>query len=213
MHDSRLRPLVILGICCLLLPGCGSSPSRVGPPSLSPSRAGSAAMKEYDENGDGVVSGAELDKAPGLNAALGNLDTDGDGGVSAKEVSARVRSWIDSKIGVTNARCRISLNGKPLSGGQITFEPEAFLGDAVKVATDKIDSDGTASPSVAKEDRVHPMVPGLSVGLYKVRISRVVNGKETIPAKYNTETLLGQEVAADDPGMQAQWLDIELTTK
>jgi hypothetical protein len=34
-----------------------------------------------------------------------------------------------------------------------------------------------------------------------VKISKQVNGVETVPAKYNTETTLGQEVAGDVPSI------------
>ena len=37
--------------------------------------------------------------------------------------------------------------------------------------------------------------PGIYTGLYRIRISKLVNGKETLPARYNTETELGREVA------------------
>ena len=39
--------------------------------------------------------------------------------------------------------------------------------------------------------------PGIYVGLYRVRISKKVDGKETIPARYNTKTELGREVATN----------------
>jgi hypothetical protein len=39
----------------------------------------------------------------------------------------------------------------------------------------------------------------MHLGLYKVKISKKVNGKELIPAKYNEATVLGQEVAPDVP--------------
>ena len=41
----------------------------------------------------------------------------------------------------------------------------------------------------------------MHLGLYKVRISKIVNGKETIPSRYNADTIFGQEVAFDDPAM------------
>jgi len=170
-------------------------------------------MEQYDTDGDGVVKGEELANAPSLNAALANLDTDGDGGVSKSEVAARVQSWLDSKLGVTNARCRVTLDGKPLRGGTITFDPEEFLGDAVNPASDEIDLDGAASPRLSEEHRVSKTMSGLTVGFYKVRISHIVKGNETIPAKYNTETILGQEVAADGAGMQKNWLDFKLSSK
>jgi hypothetical protein len=39
--------------------------------------------------------------------------------------------------------------------------------------------------------------PGIYVGLYRVRISKKANGKETITARCNPETELGREVATD----------------
>ena len=36
--------------------------------------------------------------------------------------------------------------------------------------------------------------PGVACGLYRVEISKLVDGKETIPAIYNTETILGKDV-------------------
>jgi len=45
--------------------------------------------------------------------------------------------------------------------------------------------------------------PGLYLGFYRVRVSKNKGGKELIPAKYNTETELGAEIADDiaDCGM------------
>ena len=37
--------------------------------------------------------------------------------------------------------------------------------------------------------------PGIYVGLYRIRISKVVAGKEIIPKRYNVETVLGREAA------------------
>ena len=44
--------------------------------------------------------------------------------------------------------------------------------------------------------------PGVACGLYRVEISKLVGGKETIPAIYNTDTILGQEVAMGAVGMR-----------
>jgi hypothetical protein len=50
----------------------------------------------------------------------------------------------------------------------------------------------------------------MHLGLYNVRISKIVGGKETIPSKYNTETTLGQEVANDVPEIASQSVVYEL---
>ena len=53
----------------------------------------------------------------------------------------------------------------------------------------------------------------MHLGFYKVKISKRVNGKETIPAKYNEATLLGQEVAPDVPKILNNRVVYALTTK
>ena len=41
--------------------------------------------------------------------------------------------------------------------------------------------------------------PGIYLGFYRVRISKQVDGKETVPARYNTESELGYEATDDIP--------------
>jgi len=72
---------------------------------------------------------------------------------------------------------------------------------------------GTVSPIIPKDQRPDPKLPGgAQLGLYKVRISKIVNGKETIPPRYNTETILGQEVAYDDAGIKSNSVTYALKT-
>jgi hypothetical protein len=185
------------------LGSCRNRPS-VKQPNIDASSSGELAIEQYDTNGDGKVAGDELEKAPALKGALMLLDTDGDKGVTADEVAARVKAWKAMQTALTSVRCYITLNGQPLADAQVTFEPESFLGDSIKPATGKTNQLGNASPSIDREELPSPNIPGgVHFGLYKVRISKVVNGKETIPARYNTDTVLGQEVSYDDPGMKS----------
>ena len=157
-------------------------------------------MSQYDTDGDGVVKGEELEKAPSLKAALKNLDTDSDGGVSASEVSARVNAWKDSKVGVMSLSCTVRLDGQPLQGATVKFVPEEFLGSEVKACLGTTDQYGVAILSVPEDQRLKPDdPPGAACGLYLVQIT-APDG--SIPAKYNTETTLGQEVALDADGIQ-----------
>ena len=41
--------------------------------------------------------------------------------------------------------------------------------------------------------------PSIYIGLYRVKISKLSDGHETIPAAYNEKTTLGIEVAEDVP--------------
>jgi hypothetical protein len=198
----------------MLLSSCGGGPSPVRPPSISASAAGREAMAQYDTNGDGVVAAAELEKAPGLKAALPRMDTNGDKGVDADEVAARVGQWQEAGIGLMSFGFRVTLNGSPLADALVTFEPEAFLGDDIKPASCTTTSAGIGGATIAEQDRPDPTWPsGMQHGIYKVKISKVVGGKETIPAKYNEATVLGQEVAQDVSEIANRRVVYALSTK
>ena len=149
-------------------------------------------MKQYDTNGDGKIAGDELDKAPALKSAIENLDTSGDGAVDADEVTARIEAWQESKLGRTSLMCRVVKGGQPFEGATVTFVPEKFLGENLKPASGVTDANGTAMLSIELSDSGDP--PGVAPGLYRVEITKE---GANIPAKYNTETIYGQEVGLD----------------
>jgi hypothetical protein len=216
-HLNRRRrlyqPLFLLA-ACLAVAGCSGGPSRVQPPSISASGAASQAIEDYDKDGDGSLAGSELDAAPGIKAAMATIDADKDGKVTADEIEQRIEAWQATKIGVMGITASFTLDGRPLTGAEVTFEPESFLGDELKPAIGDTGSSGSAMPSIPKDQRpTKDMGPGLQVGLYRVKVSKKVNGQETIPAKYNSETTLGQQVSTDDPAIAGQRLRFELKTK
>lgn len=196
------------------LSACNSSPSRVNQPYIDASAAGDAAMEQYDTNGDGVVKGAELEKAPGLNAALAKLDKNGDKGVSAEEVSERVAAWQKMGVGLMSFGFKVTMNGNPLPDATVTFEPESFLGSEIKSADGVTVITGGGSATIPKDQRPDATSPpGMQLGLYKVKISKLVNGKEMIPARYNESTILGQECASDVSDILNNRVAYELTSK
>ena len=180
------------------LASCTFGPSRVSQPGINASRAGRLAIEMYDKNGDGLVSGDELEHAPTFKSALKRLDTNGDKAVSAEEVTARIQHWQKMRTGLMGFGFAVTLDGRPLEGATVTFEPESFLGNEIQRAVATTDMFGTGGPSIPKELRPDPSTPpGIQFGLYRVKISKIVNGKELIPRKYNEETILGQEAAPD----------------
>jgi hypothetical protein len=206
--------LVLIALSILPLSACSSGKITIKQPNIDASAAGKMAIEMYDKNGDGVISGDELDHAPALKAALGNLDTNGDKAVSAEEVTARVNAWKAMKTGMTSLHCHVTLDGEPLTFATVTFEPESFLGDEIKSAIGTTNPFGDVAPSIPKEQRSSPKAPGgAHFGLYKVRISKIEDGKETIPARYNTDTILGQEVSYDDPAMKRMNVTFALKSK
>jgi len=191
--------LVLVCIAVLTSWGCGifGGPSRVEAPGISASGAGSGAMDKYDTDGDGVVKGEELDKAPSLKAALAKLDANSDGGVSADEVADRVKQWQETRVGLMSLGCTVMMNGRGLAGVTVNYVPEEFLGSDVKPATGTTDDNGVAILSIQDSE-----LSGVACGLYRVELSKKDGGTETLPPKFNTETVLGQEVALDAEGIQ-----------
>jgi hypothetical protein len=177
-------------LCLLLLAGCTDSRrKRVEAPVLQPEEAARKAMEQYDANKDGLLEGAELDNCPALRDSLKEIDRDGDGRLSLDELTRRFESYVEGRIGLNNLPCRVSYRNNPLAGATITFEPESFLGSGFKPASGVTRPDGSVELQIEGES-----LPGVPCGLYKVRISKLENGREIIPAKYNTATTLGQEV-------------------
>lgn len=211
----RRTTWAILALVALATASCTGGPSRIQPPSISAGGAASEAMQLYDADGDGYLAGAELDKVPGLKAAIETLDTDKDGKVSYDEIKARIETWQATRVGVATIACIAKMDGQPLADAEITFEPESFLGNAIQAGVGTTDWTGTAYPRIPKEKRpVADMPGGLQLGFYRVKVSKVVNGKETIPAKYNAETTLGQQIAPDDPALATrQRVTLDLKSK
>ncbi|MBA3483777.1 MAG: EF-hand domain-containing protein [Pirellulales bacterium] len=193
--------------------GCSSGPSRVQPPSIDADDAASAAMELYDKDGDGAINAAELEAAPGLKAAMTTIDANKDGSVQEDEIVARIEAWQATNIGVMAVKANFTLDGRPLSGAAVTFEPETFLGEDIKAAVGETTS-GLSTVTIPKDQRpAKDTPPGLQPGLYRVRVSLKKDGQETIPAKYNSETTLGQEIAPDDPAVAGQKVRFDLKTK
>jgi hypothetical protein len=181
--------MVALAAALVGLSGCGAgSPPRVYA-DRPDSHAAERAIELYDVNKDGYLDAKELEKVPGLKAAMQQVDADRDGKISSAEINARIRSWADSKLGRMGVSCIVTRHGQPLRGATIKFVPETFLGGDLKPAEGTTDSNGIA--------RLVTTAPGLSVrgvcpGFYRVEITK---SGESIPAQYNSETQLGQEIA------------------
>ncbi|HKD38589.1 MAG TPA: hypothetical protein VKB78_17375 [Pirellulales bacterium] len=181
----------------VVLCGCGGGrPAREAPPSISPSAAGAEALAEFDTNHDGVISGAELDKCPALKSALKRYDTNGDKKVTAANIAARIEKWQSTGTALATLSAAITLDGQPLVDASVTAEPEKFLGPEIQSATGKTDAYGNARLKVSGK-------PGAHYGLYKIQVSKMEGGKETIPATYNVNTQLGLEFAPDAPELKS----------
>ena len=194
----------------LAMLGCSNKPDRIYPPAIDAVQAGKDAIQQYDTNGDGLIGGDELNKAASIKAALAKIDQDNDKQVSAEEITARINAWKESKIGITSLACRVSIDGKPAEGATVTFIPEKFLGPAVKPAKGIVSPQGMAMLTVDDPALAAKRIQGAQCGLYRVEIT---SDKKSIPAKFNTDTTLGEEVAQDAAWAMRGTANFDLKTK
>ena len=213
MASIRGRLALVWLAIGLLAAGWGCSakvPDRVPAPAIDPAGSAAKAMAMYDTNHDGVISGDELNKCPAIKNALKQFST-GDGKVTAETITAELQNIKDSKVGIMSVVVHVKLDGADLDGATVLFDPEPFMAGSIAQAHGVTNAHGSASIAIDPQDR---NTRGVNPGLYKVRITKQVNGKEIIPARYNSEkdTQLGVEVAQSNLEMPNQ-MHFDLTSR
>jgi hypothetical protein len=199
-----------LGLIVVLVSavGCPAGNGRVVPPTYAD--GGAAALAEYDANKDGVLAGPELDKCPGLKASLAQVDTNADKKITADEINARIGAWRESRVGEIPVRVRVTLDGEPLVGAEVVFDPEPFLGGAVPSAHGVTIAGGVVGMTIPPERLADPKFGGVPCGWYRIRITHP--GK-SLPAKYNTQSQLGCEIAMNAHWISLSEIKLELVSK
>src|SRR3972149_5931888 len=188
----RFSMMALMAVYVLIQSGCMPGQSRIYAPSISASSAGQEAMEMYDANKDGKISGAELDKVPALISGLVPLNSSKEKGITAADITARIEKWKESKSGRMAFSCTITRKGKPLAGAEVKFVPEKFLGSKMPVCTGTTSDLGYVSVSEPVEGPDDPK--GIPPGYHRREITKA---GENIPAKYNTQTIFGIEIAPD----------------
>ena len=201
--DRSTRKIVAFLVSVVLIAAsCSRGPRAIPSTRFRPKAVCAEAFELYDANGDEVLSTNELDASPGLKYAAKRNDTSGDGSLDRNEITIMVDGWNQKAIGLLTLRCTVKYKRRPLQGAIVRLEPEPFLQGVIESAHGITDEFGDALLTVPKEKRPIPDAPpGVQLGLYRVVISKMHSGEETIPAKYNQQTELGQEVSFDDPGV------------
>ena len=204
------RLLALLSIFLFAAAGCTGAPARVEAPQIDATAVGDQMAAAYDTDKDGYLSKDELaTQCPAIAKAFSQYDADGNGVVSASEITARIQAIQQDQVGLMSLECKVTLDNAPLSGAKVEFVAEPAMADKVPNASGTTDDAGSVMldiPATEKPDSLK-FVPGLRCGLYKIRIT---HPSENIPAKYNSETELGQEVALDAPEIQ-ETIRIKLT--
>lgn len=198
-------------LCCLAMlamVGCSSAPSRVVAPSINP-KAGADAVAKLDKNGDAAIDETEAKFAPAFlePEAKSRADTNGDGKITREEIDARIKVWDDSGVGITQYSLTIDVDGRPVEGLEVKFVPEDWLGTEIKGGTGTTDASGRVNLAMAESDlkENEKGLQGMRLGYYKVEIT---HPSMMIPAKYNTATEVGFEIAPDQVDTSRNTLSI-----
>lgn len=162
-------------------------------PTVDPVAAAAAAIAEYDTDSDGSISKDEA-KASAMDPKAG-WDADEDGAISESEIVERLEMYEAMKPGIQSLTCTVVFRGRPLRDADVVFEPEAFLGGAIEVATGTTDGNGIAELVIEEVLKEDPMLRGIRAALYKVRVT---HPEVEIGAKYNDETTLFFELSPMD---------------
>ena len=174
--------------CCNRLP---QGPDR---PAFDAASSGQQAVSLYDKDSNGQISLEEAKACPALEMAFPRVDKNADSALSAAEIADRITYFQTADTTIITGATEVKLGDTPLSGATVTFEPESFMGPEFKPCTGVTDEQGIAY--VSGHDA---KFPGIYLGFYRVRISKEVEGKETVPARYNSESELGYEATDDIP--------------
>jgi hypothetical protein len=185
----QLLPFGILS--ALLVCGCSFRPRRVEVPQIDPAQAASAALEQYDSDGDQNISQSESAACPALAGSFKIYDANQDGLVSKAEVESRLAAMLGSGIGRMPCMCVVYANDSdhPIEGAKVRVVPESFLSEAIQPGEGVTNHRGIAKPVTVDAP---PGLPGIELGLYRVQIT---HDSLKIPARYNEATELGFELS------------------
>ena len=134
---------IVLSLIVFL--GCGDS-SRVSAPEFDAEAIASGALSAYDGNSDGEISKSEAKKSP---FTIDRWDEDSSGGISEDEIRTRIEKYIETKTGMLDVTCRVTVNGRPLDGATVEFVPEDFMGCLLYTSPSPRDATLSRMPSSA----------------------------------------------------------------
>ncbi|MEY4567486.1 MAG: hypothetical protein RLY14_2456 [Planctomycetota bacterium] len=182
-----------------IVPGCNRGPKRVEPITLSGAQIATEALKQFDKDTNGELSQQELANLPSVLSVLTQYDKDSNGSLNAAEIEERITRWQQLRVGLVNCSFTITLDGKALQKADVELLPETICGGTLPRCIGKTDEMGRVTLSTVADDpnaQNTQGLPGIPPGLYKVV---VVHPKTSNLAKYNSQTVLGIQVAPDDP--------------
>jgi hypothetical protein len=180
--------------------GCDSGSARVKQLYVNSTSASEAAIKQHDKDGNGTLDSTELKSIASIGNVSDQYDTDRDGQVSALEIRSRIDKWQALKVAMVSCGFVVKLDGKPLPEAKVRLDPEPFLADTLKPCFGATDSRGRVTPSQeeASIGNQSDGLTGVPPGLYRVSVT---HPKLEKLKQYHSETILGLQIAPDDPSL------------
>jgi hypothetical protein len=185
---------VSLSLLAAVSIGCDGRPARVPVAQIDFDQAAQKAVESYDNNADGAIDPDETESIPALRAAFASVDVNRDGAVTLEEIETYLRDLQKKRVAMVRWTLRLQLDGKPLKGATVKFEPAGFLVPGVLPADGVTDERGIVTLSVPEPHRPAPNTRVVHCGLYNVHVSKVESGRELLPEGYPTGAILGVEV-------------------
>jgi hypothetical protein len=186
--------------------GCESGIAHCPP--LDPAVIAAQAIAALDTNKSGVLEGAEIVQAQGLRSGLSAIDADESGTITAAEIEQRLRRYGEFPVATLPLGCVVRVDGQPLAEGEVRLVPESFFGDSRQVVLGRSDEHGVVDFRVEGSQAF-----GVPQGMYRIEVSKPdAAGNETLPARYNTQSQLGQEIAFDRREIEGA-LRLELSSR
>ncbi len=177
-----------IGLGAAFMAGCGPTPVAI--PKFDPDAIAARAMEMYDKNKDGRLDAAELERCPALKHALKQIDPE-KLDLTEEDLVKRLTIFQKSGVGIMGVRCTVMGGAGPVKDVTVTYVPEAFMADVIKPASGVSDEEGIVHLKVAGEP-----VNGVNLGYYRIEASlKDASGNETLPAEFNKDSKMGQEVA------------------
>ncbi len=183
----RTLTWIVTASAVTTLVSCSGRPPRLEAPAVQPANIAKKALELYDRDGDGRLAGDEF--SAGIKAFAKTADEDSDGTLTEAEISKRLLVHVDSKIGLQDVGGIVYMSGRPLPGATVKFIPDEVFGDVLDGASGTTASDGFVELVIEGND-----LPGVNPGFYRIEVTKTNNGREQIPAQYNTESKLGEEI-------------------
>lgn len=146
-------------------------------------------MEAYDKDGNSSLSGEELKQSPPLLASATRIDADHDHAISLVELTARMEAIAAGALYI-GLDTRITEQGRPVEGAQVTLVPEPFMGDAYPKYS------GTSGPGgYCPTKSEGAQLPGAPAGWYRAEVTKPGAG---------TPVVKGLEIASDTTGNRVE---------